>query len=530
MTARELTDLGNAEAFATENAPRLRYLATWGKWMAHDGARWRVDALGMAQHLAGEFVRSRFVAAGADVKAAADALARATEVGDSDLASLQRDRMKEPQQRLRWFLRCHDRSRIDGCVALARSSPALAVAHDALDADAWLFNVANGTIDLRSGALRPHDPGDLITKLAPIAFDGAATCPTWTTFLEQALGGDREMVDFVWRAIGYSLTGSTRDHALLFLFGPGGTGKSTTFRIWHELLGDYAVRAARSLLFVSHGERHPTELASLHGARLVTCNEVDEGATFDEALVKDLTGGEAITARRMREDFWSFAPTHKIAVGGNHKPRVKNFDDAMRRRLRLVPFTVKPETVDPELFGKLVAELPGILAWAVRGCLAWQRDGLGEPAAVREQTDAYQAESDPLREFFQLRCVFEPAARIPRKQLRLAYEEYAKENGAEPLGAKRFSEGLKRRGVEGGNVRHNGRTHDGWRGVRLASDAEREGNDRWGRGDVVGSTFRLIADREFPRKELTGNTTPPDPHIPTDDGHAFSDLLGEAGE
>jgi len=523
MTDGALTDVGNADRYVREHGEALRFVGSWMKWLTWDGKRWVVDETLSAVHLAKETARRMLEEAAGDVELVMAAVGRAA--GDEELAKLQAERARGPKKVLEWALRSHESARIEAMVKLARSTPLLAVTHEQLDADPWLFNVSNGTIDLRTGKLRPHRREDLITKLAPVAFDEAARCPTWESFLSHAQHDDPEMLAFIRRHAGYCLTGAIRDHGLLFLFGPAGTGKSTYFRVLHDLLGDYARRAPRSLLFASRGERHPTELATLFGVRFASCSEIDEGATFDEALVKDLTGGEAIAARRMREDFWTFAPTHKLAIGGNHKPRVRNFDDAIRRRLRLVPFTAKPAHVDTELFEKLHAELPGILAWAVRGAVEWQRHGLGEPIVVQEATDEYQSEADPLREFFDLHLVFEAEARTPRVQIRQAYEEYCKENGAAPIGANRFADALRRRGTESVNVRVGAATKNGWRGVRLATDVERErcGYHAGTRSPIISST-RAHAHEDGNRQAGTHEVpTYPQP----ESGHAFSDLVDE---
>lgn len=471
----EQTDLGNSERFVRDHVSVLRYVGAWEKWLFFDGKRWYRDATGIADDLAKVSVRSMLAEAGNDHAAAVSAAERASE--DPEVLEVAKDRRRQAQGALDWALQSHDAARIGAMVRLARSARELCIPYESLDADPLAINVDNGTLDLRTGKLRPHDPRSLVTKLAPVTFDPKAKCPTWEAFLAHAQNGNVEMLDFIRRAVGYCLTGLVRDHVLLFLYGPAGTGKSTFFKVMHELLGDYAVRAPRSLLFAAKGERHPTELSTLHGARFVSCNEIDEGAAFDEALVKDLTGGEEVSTRRMREDFWSFKPSHKLAVGGNYKPRVRNFDDAIRRRVRLIPWTVKPASMDTGLFDKLRAELPGIMAWAVRGCLEWQKHGLGEPVVVRDATDAYQDESDPLGEWFDLQLAFEPDAKTPRIQLRQSYEEYCKENGAEPVKARRFAEALRRREVESCSVRHNGKVMNGWKGVRMATETERESRD-----------------------------------------------------
>jgi putative DNA primase/helicase len=266
-----------------------------------------------------------------------------------------------------------------------------------------------------------------------------------------------------------------REHVLAFLYGLGANGKSTALSTLHAMLGDYATPAPRGLLFRARGERHPTELATLHGRRFVTCSEIEDGQAFDEALVKDLTGGDPIECRRMREDFWTFTPTHKLFMAGNHKPTVRGDDEGIWRRMRLVPWTVTiPEAErDTMLSEKLRAELPGILAWAVRGCISWQAKGLETPRAVRDATSDYRSESDLVGQFFAEHVVFERDANMARKVLRETYETWCKENGADALGAKRFAGRLRERGVVDGKVRQGAQVLDGWRGVRLATDSER---------------------------------------------------------
>jgi putative DNA primase/helicase len=350
----------------------------------------------------------------------------------------------------------------------------LAIDHEALDADPWLLNVKNGTLDLRTGTLGPHRRDALITKTAPVAYDVSATAPTWTAFLDRAMGGDASLVGYLQRLVGYALTGALREHVLVFLYGAGANGKSTFLSTIHTLLGEYATPAPRGVLFRSRGERHPTELATFFGRRFVTCSEIEEGQVFDEALVKDLTGGDRIECRRMREDFWMFTPTHKLFLAGNHKPTIRGDDEGIWRRMKLVPWTVTiPEHErDTTLLERLRAELPGILRWAVEGCLDWQTRGLSEPDGVRGATAAYRAENDALGEFFRLHVVFEARASISRRELRRAYETWCTDNGHSPQAARRFSARLRESGVVGTNVRAGLQVLDGWRNVRLVNARE----------------------------------------------------------
>ncbi len=481
------TDLRNAERLVELHGADLRFVGAWSRWMTWNGKCWSLDDSGAVMRAAAATARRLVEEALAELAVANQIFASAPQ-NDAAAAS-----KKDAERVLAWCIGSQNERRLAAMVTLAKSFVSICVSHEKLDADPQALNVDNGTLDLRTGTLRPHRRADLITKLAPVTYDAMATCPVWEWFLDRAMGSDGELVRYLQRMLGYSLTGLTREHALGFFFGGGANGKSTCLSTIHAMLGDYAAPAPRGLLFRSRGERHPTELASLFGRRFVTCAEIESGQAFDEAFVKDLTGGDVLTARRMREDFWSFAPTHKLFIAGNHKPLVRGDDDGIWRRMRLVPWTVTipPEERDKMLSEKLRAELPGILAWCVRGCVAWQQHGLGEPPAVKNATAAYRNESDVLGQFFDSNLVFEPTARVVRKTLRTTYEEWCTEQGYEPFGARRFAERLRARGVVDKGVREGARVLDGWQGVRLATAEERAARV-WGVG-TVGTTLPLDA-------------------------------------
>lgn len=485
------TDVRNSEQLVALHGRDLRHVGTWGKWLVYDDARWPIDETGAVQERAVRTTQVIFAEA-------VEALQLA--VGRDDEGAIKRAKAD-----LAWAVKSQGTSRITAMIALARSKSAVAVRHQELDADPMLLNVANGTVDLRTGHLRAHRREDLITKLAPVAYDPKATCPTWDTFLDRAMGGSAELIAYLQRIVGYALTGEVREHVLGFFFGGGANGKSTFLGTIHAMLGDYAAPAPRGLLFRSRGERHPTELASLHGRRFVTCSEIEDGLAFDESLTKDLTGGDPISCRRMNEDFWSFQPTHKLFLAGNHKPTVRGDDEGIWRRMRLVPWLVTiPEAErDPLLPAKLRAELTGILRWAVEGCMAWQAKGLGAPAAVLEATAAYREENDGLGEFFRLHLVFEREASISRKQLRGAYVTFCDESGAEPFGAKRFAARLAERGITKTSVRTPEGPRDGWRGVRLATDVERVAAVAWTRprSDVVTRSEQVLPSSQTHARE-----------------------------
>jgi putative DNA primase/helicase len=291
-------------------------------------------------------------------------------------------------------------------LALAKSEPGIPVRPAELDAQPYLLNVANGVLDLRDGRLLPHDPGLLLTKLAPVEYHPNATAPLFDAYLERVLP-DEPVRRFVQRFLGYCLTAYVSEQVLVFLYGVGANGKTTLVNVVMGILGDYAKQAAPDLLMQRTGDHHPTELADLLGARFVPTVEVQEGRRLAEVLVKQLSGGDRLKARYMRQDFWEFDPTHKLVLVANHKPVVRGTDYAIWRRILMVPFvvTIPPDERDPRLPEKLKAEAPGILRWLVEGCLAWQRDGLKPPATVVAATGDYQHEMDALGGWIDERCI-----------------------------------------------------------------------------------------------------------------------------
>jgi len=354
---------------------------------------------------------------------------------------------------------------------LACSEPGIPILPRQLDADPWLLNAENGTIDLKAGELREHRREDLITKLAPVDYDPDANAPIFEAMLVRILPTEA-LRRFVQRAIGYAASGTVSEEFLVILYGVGANGKSTLVNVVMDALGDYAMQAAPDLLLAKHGA-HPTELADLFGARFVASVETDEGRRFAEGLVKQLTGRDPIKARRMREDFWQFDPTHTIFLATNHKPEVRGTDHAIWRRLKLVPFGVAiPEAEqDKKLPEKLRAELPGILAWIVGGCVSYQRDGLCEPGEVRTATEGYRSEMDVLAAFIEDRCVVHPKAEVPATPLYQAYNDWCAENGESSGSQRRFGGRLRERGFKSFTYTAGpNRDRKGWRGIGLRDD------------------------------------------------------------
>ncbi len=534
----ERTDLGNSERLVKLHGAGLRYVPEWGKFAVYNGTCWAVGDSSTALSLATDTARAMFAAAVAALERCGKAAGADDEGRSKKLAAAQRA--------IAWAIKSQAASRLHAMLDLAKADPSVVAHHHELDVDVMLLNCQNATIDLRTGKPRAHRPEDLITKLAPVIFDPRAKCPTWERFLARSMRDNAELLAFLRRLVGYTLTGSIREHVLGFFFGDGANGKSTFIRIAHALFGSYAARAPRGMLFKAKGEKHTTDITTLHGARFVSCAEVEEGEAFDEALVKDLTGGDPITARRMREDNWTFPPTHKLFLAGNHKPSVRGDDEGVWRRVLLVPWTnTIPEAErDADLAEKLLAELPGILNWAIAGCLEWQASGLGVPPLVREATAAYREESDPVREFFDLWCVFGATeeAKVARRVLRKRYEAYCDENGAHPVGAHKFASRLRRRiakdaGYEGADqetkVRVDGVPNDAWRGVRLKTDEERGKTPTNGVGssEIVGASSRIA---EYVSSEIGDDGGNPHYQVtthykPEDAQNSFGDYLDREG-
>src|SRR5262249_4218667 len=285
---------------------------------------------------------------------------------------------------------------------LAKADRRLAATADQWDTCAWSLQDDCMTIDLHTGIARDSVSTDYITKKAACAAAPNGTPhPLWTAFLERITAGNSELQRFVQRYVGYCLTGVTTEHKFVFAYGTGANGKSTFISTIAAIFGDYATIADMATFIATSSERHPTDLAKLRGARLVVAQETQKGRRWDETKIKALTGGARITARFMRQDFFDFDPTFKLFIVGNHKPRLHTVDEAMRRRLLLVPFTVQIPLAerDPNLLQKLKPERPAILRWCINGCLDWQRVGLAPPAIVQDATAAYFADQDTLQQW-----------------------------------------------------------------------------------------------------------------------------------
>lgn len=346
------------------------------------------------------------------------------------------------------------------------ADPAIGVTADVWDSDPWLLGTPGGTVDLRSGLLRDADPTEHITKLTGVEPALTPHCPLWLAFLDQATGGDAGLIQFLQQWCGYSLSGITREHALVFVYGPGGNGKSVFLNVLTGVLGAYATTAAMDTFTASKSDKHPTDMAMLRGARLVTASETEEDRAWAEARIKSLTGGDPVTARFMRQDFFTFVPTFKLTIVGNHQPMLRNVDDAARRRFNIVPFIRKPDQPDRQLEGKLRAEWPAILRWMIEGCLDWQANGLVQPDSVAEATDAYFAEQDLMAQWLAEKCdvrVGDPNVWDRTTDLFESWSAYAKAAGDTPGTVKAFGPAMRRKGFQ----QHRNKYARGFSGLRL---------------------------------------------------------------
>lgn len=418
------TDLGNAERLVARHGEYLRHVPSWG-WLSWNGARWERDDRA-ACRLAKDTVRSIYAEAehGADEK--------------------------EREAIAKWAMRSESEARISAMLALAESERVIDARTGAFDADPMLLNCTNGTLDLQTGALHPHNPADLLTRITSVAFQPDALCPIWLSFLDRIFAGNVALIEFTQRAIGYSLTGGTDEQCLFFCYGTGANGKSTFLETIRALLGEYAQAAEFSTFLARKGESVRNDIARMVGTRFIAAIEAGDGRRLNETVIKALTGGDTVTARHLYHEYFEFRPAFKVWLAANHKPVIRGTDNAIWRRIRLIPFTVTipQEERDPKLPERLRAELQGCLAWAVKGCLEWQASGLQTPAEVRAATDEYRAEQDVLAGFIDECCLVKPGAQAPAAELYAAYKAWAEAAGEIVENQRAFGLHLSERGYK----------------------------------------------------------------------------------
>jgi putative DNA primase/helicase len=445
-TVSQCTHLSNSYRIRHYFKGKIWYALGVG-WILWTGKFWRPDPTSEGAIATG-FVDSlsRHIA-----KESGNIASRAS--GESNVER-RKSLMAQAESLLKWAVQSENERVIAAGLKLTKH--ALLIEYDALNSNPWLFNVQNGTIDLRTGKLRPHDPADLITFIAPVTYDPTATCPTWVLFLSQVFAGDAEMVAFIQRAIGWSLTGVVKERALFFLYGDTGkNGKTTLVEAVMKLVGTCGESSygygrkvgADTFMKSKNQDDNQRKATTLAGPRFVCTSEVDEEHRLNEQLVKDITGGDTIEGRRLYQEAFTFKPQFKPWMYGNHKPEIRGTDDAIWSRVRLVPFEVSFKgREDLDLADKLEAELPGILNWAIAGCLDWQRHGLQPPAKVQAATDAYRQEMDVFGPFIAECCVIHPRAEVRANDLWNAYKTWCFDNGCREQNQTKFGKYLSAKG------------------------------------------------------------------------------------
>jgi putative DNA primase/helicase len=433
-----LTELGLARRVVAAYGERIRYVAEWKSWLVWDGTRWSRDTTGLV---------ARF--------------AKVTARGLTDRTMWIRD-PSERKAKERETKRLESASAIRGALTLASTESEVAVAVEDLDSDPLLLNCANGVLDLRSGELSPHDPKQLITKSTGVAYNPVARGPVFTGFLER-IQPDSEVRSGLGRLVGHSLEGKVTVHLLQIWQGSGGNGKSVLSSAITNALGDYAAAADPGLLLARQFDAHPTNVADLYGLRLAVLHESDHGRRLAEGTVKRLTGGDQLKARRMREDFWSFDPSHSLVMLTNHRPIITGRDEGIWRRIRLVPFevTIPAGEEDDHLLDKIEPE--AVLAWLVAGWFDYRDHGLAEPTRIRTATQEYREESDPVGRFIEERCMTLATATVRSSELYAAWGSWCGVDGIPPGTNRAFSIDLQNRGYD----KEHSRAGELWHGIGL---------------------------------------------------------------
>jgi putative DNA primase/helicase len=415
------TDLGNGERLAHRHGEILRYCALEKTWLVWDQQRWALDITQRVKALAHDTTRAIYVEAGG----------AASEIRRKELAK--HAMASESEKRLN---------------AMANIAQALLpIVPAQLDRDPWLFNVNNGTLNLRTGELRQHRKEDLISKLAPLVYNQDAQCPTWLAFLNTVMNADQSLIDYVQRVVGYALTGQGSERCFFFLYGSGDNGKSVFLSLLSALLGEYGHAADITTFLRARSDRIRDDIADLQGARVITTSESNAGRQLDEGVVKKLTGRDEVRARHLFGKLFSFVPTAKIFLAANNKPVVSETSNAIWNRVKQIPFvvTIPKEQQDPELPEKLKGELSGILLWALEGCYRWQQEGLKEPEAVTAATAAYRREMDMIGSFLEQCCEQKPHLRVKASEL---YNAFIAWSGDKNMKQNAFGRELSNRGFE----------------------------------------------------------------------------------
>jgi putative DNA primase/helicase len=441
----QYTDTSNAFRLVREHGKDIRYNAAWKKWVVWTGDHWQVDEGYLIHEKGIEVIHSIY-----------DQLLKTSDY---------RDRMEIEK----YALQSESLRRRKAFIESASLAKGMNITSNDVDKDPWLFNVENGTIDLQKGEFREHRREDMITKIANVAYDGEADCPVWKQFIRKIMDYKPELIEFLQTAAGWALTGDTSEQTMFILFGSGANGKSTFLNVLMKLLGDYAIAASTETFMKKNGDQISNDIARLRGTRFVVTSEAEQGKRLSEPLIKLITGTDAMTARFLYGEFFSFTPTFKIFMASNHKPMIRGTDLGIWRRIKLIPFTttIAQEKQDKHLEQKLLEEKPGILNWLIEGTRRWFEKGLSAPSIITSATEEYRSEMDVLGAFIKECCVQSPDGIVRAREIFRAYQEWCEENNEHACSERFLAMRLKELGLE------KGRTAEArfWKGIMLKSES-----------------------------------------------------------
>ncbi len=442
----ETTDLWNSDNLVKAYKGKLLHCEDWNSWLIYKNGKWVRDNTNETQGLAKKIIINYY----------------------KEASEIENDR--ERNRLVKHALKSSTQRAINAMIEL--SKPEMAVTPEVFDREPYIINLKNGTLDLRTMDFWKHRPEDMLTRQMNIEYEPLAICPRWLAFLERIFNQNQKLIEFIQKALGYSLTGDTSEDCLFILYGTGQNGKTTFLRTISEIWGDYAVDTPTETLLTKERDNIPNDIARLRGTRLVTSSEAQEGRRFNEILIKKLTGRDRITARFLRQEFFEFDPTFKIWIAVNHKPIVKENTIAFWRRIRLIPFTnqIPNDEVIPNFEKILLEEKEGIFNWILEGFKKWKKERLGIPEEIKNAVEEYRDEMDVLAEFISQMCIESPGARTSIKDLYTAYCSWCEENKETPIGKLSFSRRLEERGYKSVRIGH--KWERGWQGIGIKTNKE----------------------------------------------------------